>query len=36
METSKIYCFTMSMLIQPPGNYLPKYKNYMICKKTKF
>ena len=35
IETSKMYCFPLSMLIQPPDNYLPEYKNYLKCKKTK-
>ena len=26
----------MTMLIPPPGNYLPKYRNYIKYKKTKF
>ena len=33
IDTSKIYCFNMSMLIQPPGNYLPEYGTAMKYKK---
>ena len=36
IETSKIYCFTMSMLIQPLGNYLPKYGSDMKYEKLNF